>query len=245
MVSADGTETSVTVNITGTYDPPIIVDPGDNLGSDPNDHDDFAGGILYSSLSPDELNRDNIIRGTTGADTIDAKRGIDVVYGLAGDDIIEGGQGNDEIYGGSGNDRIDGGSEGDDILYGGSGKDIIVGDQGNDIITGGYGKDTLSGGQGSNSFVFLDTKDTGDVITDFTAGQTGDKLDFSDLDNSGGQPLGVFDDGVVHANSASYFQSGNDTKVWVDTDGDTSTVEMEITLSNVQASVLTANNFIV
>ena len=34
-------------------------------------------------------------------------------------------------------------------------------------------------------------------------------------------------------------------KLWVDTDGDTSTVEMEITLSNVQASVLTANNFIV
>jgi Ca2+-binding RTX toxin-like protein len=247
----DGTEQVVTINITGSDDAPIIVDPGENLGLDPNDHDDFAGGSLYSSLlsPPSALNGDNIIRGTTGADTIDAKNGDDQIYGLAGDDSIEGGQGIDTIYGGSGNDTIEG-IQDDDTIYGGSGNDTISGNEGDDIIIGGYGKDALDGGQGSDTFVFLNTKDTGDIVAnftaEFTAGHNGDKLDFSDLANSSGQ--GTFElsnDTSVHANSISYFQSGDDTKVWVDTDGDTSTVEMEITLSDVQASNLTEENFVV
>ena len=44
---------------------------------------------------------------------------------------------------------------------------------------GGYGADTLSGSSGTDKFVYLDIKDTGDTITDFTPGS--DKIDLSAL----------------------------------------------------------------
>lgn len=49
-----------------------------------------------------------------------------------------------------------------------AGRDVLVGTNGDDIIIGGAGADTLTGGAGGDIFVYTNTRDAGDVITDFT-----------------------------------------------------------------------------
>jgi hypothetical protein len=77
------------------------------------------------------------------------------------------------------------GFEGDDTIYGSSGNDVINGGDDNDIIFGRGGTDTMTGGAGSDSFAFT-AGSTGtisgsvyDIITDYTAGVGGDKLDLA------------------------------------------------------------------
>jgi Ca2+-binding RTX toxin-like protein len=65
---------------------------------------------------------DNLIDGTSRADTIYAYGGDDTVYAGGGNDTIYGGAGDDWLYGGSGADDIFGGS-GINTLYGGGGED--------------------------------------------------------------------------------------------------------------------------
>ena len=73
-----------------------------------------------------------------------------------------------------------------DIIYGGSGNDTINGNTQDDLIVGGYGVDLLTGDVGNDRFKFLSRLDTGDTITDFTAGVSGDRLDFSEINPSTG-----------------------------------------------------------
>ena len=127
---------------------------------------------------------DDVLVGTTGADSIRAKAGDDTINGGTGDDFITGDAGNDKITAGKGNDRVDGGAgddiiyarDGDDIVLGGSGNDRIMGDAGNDWIWGGTGNDLLAGGADADTFFFAfgDGKDT---ITDFVSGT--DHIDLS------------------------------------------------------------------
>lgn len=49
-----------------------------------------------------------------------------------------------------------------------AGRDTLVGTNGNDTITGGASADTLTGGAGADTFVYTNTRDAGDTITDFT-----------------------------------------------------------------------------
>ncbi|MDP3796761.1 MAG: cadherin-like domain-containing protein, partial [Polaromonas sp.] len=92
----------------------------------------------------DPTEGDDVLTGTSGADTID---------GGGGDDIINAGAGDDIVYGGEGNDRLNGGS-GDDTLYGGEGNDNLVGGSGNDTLYGGEGNDTLNGDSGNDTLVY-------------------------------------------------------------------------------------------
>lgn len=69
------------------------------------------------------------------------------------------------------------GTTGGDTFDGKAGADTLYGETGNDILVGGFGADRLSGGAGADTFRFVDVRDTGDTITDFTRGS--DKIDLS------------------------------------------------------------------
>ena len=76
-----------------------------------------------------------------GNDVITGSSAADSVYGESGDDTLNGNGGDDFLDGGIGNDTINGGI-GNDILRGGTGNDSITGGSGNDIIFAGSGVDT-------------------------------------------------------------------------------------------------------
>jgi Ca2+-binding RTX toxin-like protein len=109
----------------------------------------------------------NIIRGTSGNDSLTGTIGSDEILTYAGEDTVRAGDGDDYInsnettlwansgrliaYGGSGNDKINATDDGDDQLYGEDGDDTLYGRDGNDTLDGGSGDDYLSGGGGDDS----------------------------------------------------------------------------------------------
>ena len=253
--SFDGTSTAVKVTINGTADGPVAAPAVYTGTGDPNDNDNATG-------TPSETNSgDNTIVGTDAANTltgIDSKDGSDTIYGRGGDDIISGGSkddtlyGNtggdtisggvqaDTIYGGSGNDIIFGGDQSDE-LYGGSGTDSITGDDHADLVIGGYGADTLAGSSGADIFRYLDIRDTGDTITDFSKAD-GDKIDFAAIDT--GTLSFTANTTVLASHSVITFFNTvtNQTVVQVDTDGNASTAELQIQLTGNVG--LTATDFV-
>jgi Ca2+-binding RTX toxin-like protein len=62
-------------------------------------------------------NNDNLINGSTGADTIQGNGGNDTLNGLAGSDSIYGGDGNDRLTGGVGNDYLQGNAGADTYVF--------------------------------------------------------------------------------------------------------------------------------
>ncbi|WP_024969794.1 calcium-binding protein, partial [Microcystis aeruginosa] len=66
-------------------------------------------------------------------------------------------------------DTLDGGSEYDSLL-GGTGNDSLFGDTEDDTLIGGDGNDTLTGGSGSDQFVYNNSNEGPDSITDFGFG---------------------------------------------------------------------------
>jgi|WetSurMetagenome_2_1015567.scaffolds.fasta_scaffold269115_2 hypothetical protein len=98
----------------------------------------------------------------------------------------------------------------------------------------------LKGSGGNDIFVFIDVCDNGDTILDFLPG---DKIDLSAIDANSATPLtneafsAIYADPAVtvHANSISYYYSGASTIVLVDTDGNTSLPEMQITIAGLQS----------
>ena len=156
-----------------------------------------------------------------------------IIYmGRAGTDNLFGQSGVDELYGGTGIDELSGGDNNDLKLYGGSGNDIIVGGDNADRLFGGYGADTLTGGAGNDDFVYLDLKDTNDTILDFMdAGN--DQIDLSAIDANSATGLNdVFGWGgnTPTANSLWFSESGGNTTLYGDTDGDVTTAEFMILL---------------
>ncbi len=123
-------------------------------------------GGLNPSITPTPVPPVNTdIVGTSGNNTLIGNSGNNVIRAAAGNDIVYGRIGTDTIYGDAGNDTLYG-EENNDSLYGGAGADILIGGTGNDNATGGDGRDTFIVKRGDNSL----------VITDFSAGSTGDNL---------------------------------------------------------------------
>ncbi|HEY9696402.1 MAG TPA: calcium-binding protein [Trichocoleus sp.] len=113
---------------------------------------------------------------TVGNDVLRGSSRSDLVDALEGDDQVVGGNGNDTLKGGLGNDRLDGGN-GKDMLYGNAGNDTLLGGNGNDVLMGADAMaavqpataltpdpttpaaplvgeiDTLTGGNGKDTFV--------------------------------------------------------------------------------------------
>jgi VCBS repeat-containing protein len=243
--------------------PPTFDLSGNGQQADPNDND--INKLSNTTVDVPRSGNDNLVDGGTGNDVIDTGPGADTINGGGGNDTLNGGKGMDTvrgeagndtlygsedndtltggpgvdtIYGGSGDDTIRGGSE-NDTLYGGSGKDTIYGDENNDTIVGGFGADNLYGNGGVDTFVYLDNRDTGDKIHDFTANV--DKIDFQALLSSG--VLGFSAD-KLQANSVFIFQEGNNTIVQVDTNGNADNAELEITLVGVSVKDLDAQDFV-
>ena len=92
-------------------------------------------------------NRNDRLRGTKKADSIDGRGRNDVLRaGRGNDSPVQGGPGNDRVFGGPGNDDLDG--------Y--KGRDLLVGGQGNDQLFDIYGPTVVRTGGGLNLVFVLD-----------------------------------------------------------------------------------------
>ena len=150
---------------------------------------------------------------------VDGAGGNDTLIGAAGNDSMRGGNGNDLLVGGAGQDSLDGG-DGNDLLLAtqgsGSGRELYIGGAGSDRIAlalndrsaldlrggsataadGAADTFTLVGTRGALSF-------TASVL-DFEVGK--DRLDFSQLRDSGNNVLGMED--LVISASGGHTQIG-------------------------------------
>ncbi len=155
--------------------------------------------ILTGNAGADTLHGDDgddTLLGGPGNDSLDGDAGTDTLNGDSGNDSLLGRSGNDSLDGGSLNDTLDGGSDNDtlfgnseeDILLGGDGNDTLFGNSeddsllggtgddsldggaGTDTLIGGDGNDTLTGGSGVDRFVYNNSSEGVDSITDFGVG---------------------------------------------------------------------------
>ena len=104
---------------------------------------------------------DDIVTGSSVADSIAAGRGNDIIDGADGNDKIYGEDGSDALTGGRGDDQLLGGS-GADALKGGDGHDVLSGGRHDDVLDGGAGNDAINGGTG------IDTADYGNALAGVT-----------------------------------------------------------------------------
>jgi Ca2+-binding RTX toxin-like protein len=158
-------------------------------------------------------------------------------FGTAGaapeDDILDGTNSRDVFDGGAGND----------FLKGRGGKDLLSGGNGNDMLIGGTGKDVLTGGKGRDIFGYESLGERGDRITDFNVAQ--DAIDISDLleedafETSRPSSLAQLEDFV------KLTQVGSRTVVQIDVGGGSDSFKVLATLEGVNATSLSARNFIV
>jgi serralysin len=102
-------------------------------------------------------------------------------FAIADNTIIE------NATGGSARDLLIGNDAGN-VLKGLAGDDVLRGLAGNDTLVGGAGNDVLTGGAGNDMFVFEELG-TGDVITDWNAG---DKIDLRTIDGVAGGANNAF-----------------------------------------------------
>ncbi len=184
----------------------------------------------------------NTINGNSGNNFLDGAAGADVINGGAGYDLAEyyasaagvtvnlatgtgiGGDAQGDTL--SNMEAIGGSNAGNDVLTGNAASNGLWGNGGNDTLTGGAGSDTLAGGAGNDTFVF--TAGFGlDQVNDFAAGTAlGDVIRLS---------LGTSFDTFAEVLAATT-QSGANAVIALGA-GNT------ITLLNVQASTLAANDF--
>jgi len=93
--------------------------------------------------------------------TLTDTSGNNIVIGSTTADTIETGNGRDFIQSGNGADHVFAGA-GDDIVLGGTGNDFIEGEEGDDNLAGQIGADILHGGAGDDTYVYRrgDGRDT-------------------------------------------------------------------------------------
>ncbi len=189
--------------------------PGDLIASD----------FIYAN--PAALNSN----GSSYDDVLFGSRQSDQIHGNGGSDILLGGLGADTLFGDGGNDRVVGGV-GNDTLWGGAGSDSLEGGAGSDLLVGSAGRDFLQGGAGVDWFRFGNgdfggaTAATADRIYDFSIAQ-GDRIDLSLVDSdftfSGNQSFDFIGTHAFTHNAGElrYMQSGGNTYVFADQNGDT------------------------
>lgn len=140
-----------TVTVTDQFN----LKPIENL-TDGTDTFEIASGVAGGTAN-------DLLVGTTGADTIAGAVGNDALFGGDGVDTLTGDAGDDLLNGGDGNDDLQGGV-GDDALIGGANNDTLDGGTGNDELFGDSGIDTLTGGTNNDIFYFESNATTGAAI---------------------------------------------------------------------------------
>ncbi len=228
---------------------------------------DFSGGSVSSAGDVNGDGFDDLIVGASAASPNGTDSGASyVVFGhrpltavtIVGTDIAQtsnGGFGGDTIFGNGGNDILIGwgghdslaGGDGNDVLQGHTGADVLRGNSGNDILAGGGGKDILIGGAGSDIFSYtLLLGHGGDRIADFAGGGIagGDRIDLSLLDATPGgiDNAFLFGGTTATAHGVWYDKKPASATLFLDTDGNTATVELSIVLIGVAS--LIAGDFI-
>ena len=201
--------------------------------------------------------------------------GNDTILGGAGNDTLSGDAGDDSLDGGAGNDTLNpwGANGGNDTLRGGDGNDTITvqpyystisavpvsvvvdGGNGDDLIqtslsANGGTSVTATGGAGVNTYRFMMNSGAANyVVTDFAAGNGGDRIDITQLlDNSANN--GGYSGGNPMDPAQGYLrlvQDGANTLVQFDQDGASGlgySFTTLATLQNVNASNLTSENFV-
>lgn len=163
----------------------VLLDGGDGTA------DVLKIGANFEDTSNGQIENIELVELTANGLTVslnDQSEGLSIAGFQAGASTIAGGSGNDTILGGAGNDSLIAGA-GNDTIDGGAGNDTLSGGIGDDLITGGAGADSMNGGGGEDIFKYLSNSDSTytsmDVITDFTFGASGDKLDLSAIDGAG------------------------------------------------------------
>ena len=182
---------------------------------------------------------DGIVRGTSGADTINGIQIAEVIYAYAGNDTVWAGRGDDRIHGGAG----------DDCLYGQAGADRITGGAGLDIMHAGADLDR-------DVFIFASRSDSTvgaqrDVIHEFRLGTSpgdmlGDLIDLSGIDaNTSGAASGdqafLFGGTRAAKNAVWYTAGSGEVIVRGDVNGDAK-ADFEIRVVGVTA--MTADAFL-
>ena len=134
----------------------------------------------------------------------------------------------DTLTGGAAEDKING-LGGNDTLSGAGGADTIDGGDGADTLVGGAGADRLTGGAGADTFTYQALSDSSaaltDFLTDFSTAQ-GDKIGLSAIDANtglaGDQAFSWIGTSAFSgvAGQLRYYQSGGDTFVTGDVNGD-------------------------
>ncbi len=235
-------------------------------------HADAGGSNLSGLGGHDRLTGgydDDLLDGGSGNDMLNGGYGNDVIVGGDGDDVLLDPFGSDWFDAGAGNDVIDilrptgAGNTGAVTINGGDGDDFVR-FEGRDsaalTVDLGAGNDrielpryqagtqlTLGAGQdrvafGNMYFNGTNTPPPGIVITDFTAGNSGDVLELDRV------LFGPGWDGVTNPFATGHLrlqQSGSDTLVISDYDGSGpgSSLNTIAVLANIDASNLTAFNF--
>ncbi|RSB81950.1 tandem-95 repeat protein [Rhizobium sophoriradicis] len=241
------------------YDVTVSVNDA-TVGGTPDASHNFHLGITDVIESDSDTSNDHDTD-TANATTTNwgETNGVDTKVGNAGDNTISGGNSGDILYGQAGNDTLNG-NNGADKLYGQAGNDILIGSQGLDTLYGGSGNDTLSGsgeqddlwgGSGNDTFVFISTGDSTsvspDTIRDFHHGF--DKIDVSGLDaytvnpSTPGDQAFAWGGTTVTAHGAWYTESGGNTILHFDTNGDANTDEATIVLTGTNLG-LTDSDFL-
>ncbi|NKX38983.1 Hint domain-containing protein [Tritonibacter mobilis] len=205
-------------NVTITYDQTDPTWDGTTSESGTATYTNDAGQTVTIHFSEIEhvYDRDGIVEGTSGNDSIDIGYmgdpdgdRIDESDNTAGnnDDVIQAGAGDDTIKSHYGNDSVDAG-DGNDSVWGGAGDDTILGGAGSDTLKAGIGSDLVDGGDGDDSLEGREDDDTiiGGGGRDVLIGGEGDDL------MEGGDGDDWF---VVYASSF-----GNDTVVGGETGDD-------------------------
>ncbi|HEX2544404.1 MAG TPA: M10 family metallopeptidase C-terminal domain-containing protein [Ramlibacter sp.] len=166
-----------------------------------------AGIDVFIAGAGDDL----MIGGDGEVDHFYVEAGNNTVFGEAGVDILVGDSGNDVFHGGAGNDYAYAGA-GNDSLYGGEGVDVLLGQGGDDVFDAGTGIDYLFLGAGGDDTVLVGTGSGIQVIQEFEAGGTNDRVR---LQGTGWSSLADVVANTYDYVSFSIVQVDADTAIWL------------------------------
>jgi VCBS repeat-containing protein len=247
----------------------VVGEDGDDRLSGGDGLDFLTGGAGDDSIEGGA--DDDFLFGGDGHDQLSGQAGGDLLFGESGDDGLSGGTGDDSLDGGEGDDTLHGG-DGDDFLSGGLGTNVLNGGLGHDrivadssdgpqAIDGGSGNDSIrhsyrssasviATGAGSDTIeiAYADVGSAAVVVSDFTTGAGGDRLQLSGEDGSLLSLLSGWD-GSSNPFASGFLrlqQSGTDTLLQWDRDGvgEDSDWETLTVFENTDAGDFTDANFV-